>query len=301
VRIGVFAPWFLLACGSVGSNPDVQPDAAGDGPPTTDAPPEARCNPAAPFQTPTLVPAINTSFDETGLSLTRDELLAFVGRTIQGSDQLLRVATRTSLDGDFSAATADPMLAALNQETGSEYGATTSADGLLLYFHRQAGSVIGIELATRTDPRKPFDASVRVSVDGSGLVDALTPHLSMDGQTLYWLDFAKFRLHQARRGRQPASFAGAREASSIDNVYNPVMSADETTLYWSNGMGDDVLVSTRADRNGTFGAGAPLDGVNSAADDWPVFLTEDGCTLYLASARPGGLGGTDIWVARRGR
>jgi hypothetical protein len=39
---------------------------------------------------------------------------------------------------------------------------------------------------------------------------------------------------------------------------------------------------------------------NSAADDWPVFLTADGCLLYLASSRPGGLGGMDIWVAQRG-
>lgn len=300
VRIAAFAPWFLLACGSVSSNPDVPPDGGDDAPPTTDAPPGGRCNPAAPFQAPTLVTAINTAFDETGLSLTRDELLAFVGRTIQGSDQLLRMATRTSAGGDFSAATTDPMLAALNQEPGSEYGATTSADGLLLYFHRQAASVIGIEVATRTDARQPFAASQGVSVDGSALVDALTPHLSTDGQTLYWLDIATFRLHQARRGRLPSSFIGARDASSIDNVYNPVLSADETTLYWSNGMGDDILFSTRADRNGTFGAGAPLDGVNSAADDWPVFVTDDGCALYLASSRPGGLGGTDIWVARRG-
>jgi hypothetical protein len=300
VRIGAFALWFLVACGSVGPEANAPLDGGSDGPPTTDAQPGGRCDPAAPFQAPTLVPGINTSFDETGLSLTRDELVAFVGRTIQGSDQLLRVATRASISGDFSPATTDPMLAALNKEAGSEYGATTSADGLLLYFRRQAASVIGIELATRPDPRQPFAASQPVSVDRSTLVDALTPHLSTDGQTLYWLDFAVFRLHQAQRNNQPSSFAGARDASSIDNVYNPVLSADETTLYWSNGMGDDILVSTRADRGGTFGTGAPLDGVNSADDDWPVFLTEDGCTLYLASSRPGGLGGMDIWVARRG-
>jgi hypothetical protein len=300
LRIGAFALWFLFACGSVGSGPDASPG-GDDGPPlTTDAPPDARCNPAAPFQAPTLVPAINTSFDETGLSLTRDELVAFVGRTIQGSDQLLRVATRGSIGADFSAATADAMLAAINNETGSEYGATTSADGFLLYFHRQATSVIGIEMAMRGDVTQPFAASQGVSVDRSTLVDALTPHLSKDGQTLYWLDFTRFGLHQAQRNSQPSSFTNARPASSIDNVYNPVVSTDETALYWSNGMGDDVLVSTRRDRSGTFGAGTPLDGVNSAADDWPVFLTEDGCLLYLASSRPGGLGGMDIWVARRG-
>jgi len=80
----------------------------------------------------------------------------------------------------------------------------------------------------------------------------------------------------------------------------PVPLPDELTLYSSNGFGNDVLVATRTDTNARFGAGAPLDGVNSAANEWPLFLSSDQCSLYLASARPGGLGGMDIWVARRG-
>ena len=78
-----------------------------------------------------------------------------------------------------------------------------------------------------------------------------------------------------------------------------MLSGDELTLYSSNGFGDDVLVATRADANSSFGPGAPLDGVNSAANDWPLFVSGDQCSLYLASSRPGGLGGMDIWVSRR--
>jgi hypothetical protein len=306
-----FGSWILgscvlLGCGGVGSDPDAPPgagadgEAGADGPaPRVDAASSGRCDPAAPFGAPVHVPGINSSFDETGLSLTSDERIAFVSRTIQSTSQVIRMATRSSIDDDFSAATTDPLLAAINDEAGSEYGASTSGDGLLLYFHRQDSTGIGLEVAARAEVTQPFGLSRSVFVDGT-VIAALTPHLSADGQTLYWLDFAVFRLHQAQRGSQQWSFTGGRDASSIDNVYNPVLSADQLTLYWSNGFGDDVLISTRADTSGTFGPGAPLDGVNSAADDWPAFLTEDGCLLYLASARPGGVGGMDLWVARRG-
>ena len=302
----MLASCFVTGCGGVLSDPDAPPGGGGDGPGGADGPglrvdgaPAGRCDPAAPFGAPVHVAAINSAFDEVGLSLTRDERIAFVTRTIQTSSQVIRMATRDSIDDDFSAAISSPLLAAINDEAGDEYGGSTSGDGLLLYFHRQDASTIRLEVAARADVTLPFGMSRSVSIDGT-VVTALTPHLSMDGQTLYWLDFAVFRLHQAQRGSQHYTFTGGRDASSIDNVYNPVLSADELSLYWSNGMGDDVLISTRASASGTFGPGAPVDGVNSAADDWPVFLTEDGCLLYLASARAGGLGGMDLWVAQRG-
>jgi hypothetical protein len=295
----------VVGCGSVGSDPDAPPGGDGDGPIGGDGPlrgdaSAGRCDPAAAFGTPVHVPGINSAFDESGLSLTGDELTAFVTRTIQGSTQVLRMATRASIEDELSAADTDPVLAAINDEVGDEYGASTSRDGLLLYFHRQDASTIGVEVSGRGSATQAFGVSRTLTADGSLLVNALTPHLSVDGQTLYWLDIARFRLHQAQRGSQHWSFSGTRDASSLDNIYTPVLSADELTLYSSNGTGDDVLISTRADRNGTFGGGVPLAGVNSAADDWPVFLTDDGCLLYLASARPGGLGGTDLWVAQRG-
>src|SRR5207245_5255159 len=39
--------------------------------------------------------------------------------------------------------------------------------------------------------------------------------------------------------------------------------------------------------------------VNSSAGDNNPTLSSDGLSLYFASDRPGGLGNTDIWVARR--
>jgi hypothetical protein len=293
----------LIACGSVSSNPDAPP--GGDGPtggdgPMPDAPASARCNPTADFGSPVLVPGINTSFDETGLSLTADERIAFVGRTNTSGPQTLKVATRASIDDDFGPATEDPRLAAINDVAGDEYNATVSGDGLILYFHRQSpAGGIGVLVSTRNAANGNFGNPRAVSVDGTTLSSALSPTLSADAQTLYWLDFSVFRLHSATRGSNEASFTDGRDASSIDNVYNVALSRDELTMYSSNGIGTDILSATRGDTSGSFGTGVPVNNVNSAQTDFPVYITRDNCILYFASTRPGGLGGTDIWMATR--
>src|SRR5262249_55427791 len=40
-------------------------------------------------------------------------------------------------------------------------------------------------------------------------------------------------------------------------------------------------------------------GFNTASLDGCPFISRDGKTFYLASTRPGGLGGIDIWVSKR--
>ena len=40
-------------------------------------------------------------------------------------------------------------------------------------------------------------------------------------------------------------------------------------------------------------------GINSAAIDAVPSVSADGLSLFLASMRPGGLGGFDLWVATR--
>jgi len=139
-----------------------------------------------------------------------------------------------------------------------------------------------------------------VTVDGSGLVNALSPAISADGQTLYWLDFNDFgKVFAATRSSGSTGFVNKRAASTIAIGRSPVLSADELTLFYADGNGTDVLESTRANKTEMFGTGVPVDNVNSTANDIPVALSYDGCVLYLSSNRPRGLGGYDIWEARR--
>lgn len=48
-----------------------------------------------------------------------------------------------------------------------------------------------------------------------------------------------------------------------------------------------------------FSTPAPLGGINSTVDDSYPWLSADGLALYFASYRPGGLGGSDLWLATR--
>jgi hypothetical protein len=296
----------LAACGSVPSdNPDapVTPGAdadpnAPDAAPGPDAAPP-RCSPTAPFGTPTLVPNLNTPFDEVALALADDERTLFMSRVNTGDPAAIMTAERASTDVAFGAPGTTGM-AAVNGVTGSEYAPTLTASGLELYFHRQDTAGIGPRVSVRGEPGGPPPTDVAVTREGEPLLDGLSPVISADGQTLYWLDFSNFTLRGAPRTGGPEAFGGDdRESTFAMNA--AVLSADELTLYYQlSSTEDDIRVTTRTATTGVFGPGVAVDNVNSPDDDAPVYLTEDGCVLYLRSDRAGGLGGFDIWEARRG-
>ncbi len=284
------------------ATPDAAPiDAAADvrtDPDAADAAPAARCDPAKDFTTPTLMPNLNTSFDEASFTMTRDELRGFLHRENVGAASPNILATRRATASSPFSVTDEVGLGVVNTAV-AEYSPATTGDGLVLYFHRQAVN-IGVHYATRTSIGDAFLGSGAVTVGGSALQDALVPRISADGQTLYWLDFAEFKLHSASRLATPGNFGQVKDASN-EPKYEPVLSADELTLYHSNGTQDDIFVSTRATKAGRFGAGSVVASLSSPEKDAPLFLSHDGCEMVLKSTRPGGLGGFDLWVARRAK
>lgn len=263
-----------------------------------DTGPGRRCDPSKTFDAPTFMATVSSAFDDASFSMTRDELTAFMHRENTGAPNTSLLQTTRARVADAFAAPTETNLGVVNTPPGSEYSPTVSPDGLVLYFHRQTPGGIGVFVATRVAAGAPFTNQTGVTVGGTALSDALSPHLSADGQTLYWLDFQTFKLHQAARGATPSVFNAGREVTAAD-VYSPVLSADELTLYYSNGMSDDVLRATRASKAASFGAGVRVDALSSNAKDAPLFLTGDGCVMILKSTRPGGSGGTDLWMAQR--
>jgi hypothetical protein len=76
------------------------------------------------------------------------------------------------------------------------------------------------------------------------------------------------------------------------------------TLYFNSnrpgGLGSHDIYSSTQQSDGTFSTPALEAGLSSSsADLWPV-VTPDGLEFFLTSNRPGGMGGTDIWVSSRG-
>ena len=268
----------------------IAPDGAIDA--STDAAP-ARCDSSAPFHEPSHEAPLSSSIEDEVVALTSNELVVFLQRQ---TPHALLLGSRFELHESFVLASSSPELDAIRNADGTEYHPAISADGLALYFHRSTQTSAAIHVATRAQSHHVFTEGQPVTVDGSSLA-MIFPQLSYDGQTLYWFDYGDRKVYSA--SRFAANNFKSRKATTDFQVYRYVVSADELTLYYSDSQNNDIFRTTRASKDVPFSVGAPLGGVNSSANDAPLAISKDDCELYLQSSRPGGLGGLDIYIARR--
>src|SRR5262249_20059293 len=82
------------------------------------------------------------------------------------------------------------------------------------------------------------------------------------------------------------------------------VSPDELTLVFSSARaggagGADLWQAERTSRTGVFSAPVPLPGVNTSANEGRAALSSDRLSVIFTSDRPGGLGGSDLWMATR--
>jgi hypothetical protein len=266
------------------SAPDVAVDAALDAP-------SRRCNPTAPFGTPTRLANVNSALEELDMVLTGDELTAFFVRS-NGSELNLQTSSRPSAEDSFPTPTVSVSIVAID----TAYDATrlsVTSDGLALYFRAGNGDVF---VASRQNTSAAFTSASRAYANGMAIY-AHVPKISADSMTLY-LSGPSQQLRAATRAGAHDSFIDQRFASTHE-MTDFAISADELTLYYSNFPYPDVFVSTRASKNVPFGVGVPVSNVSTSDSDVPLDVTADGCLLYLRSNRPGSHGANDFWVTRR--
>lgn len=81
---------------------------------------------------------------------------------------------------------------------------------------------------------------------------------------------------------------------------NLALSADGKTLYiLKDEGGGDIYYSTLSP-SGKWGPPVPLPGIiNSSFEEKSITISKDGKTLYFSSNRPGGFGGTDLYMATK--
>jgi outer membrane protein OmpA-like peptidoglycan-associated protein len=82
---------------------------------------------------------------------------------------------------------------------------------------------------------------------------------------------------------------------------SPFIAKDDLTLYFSSdghlGMGGNDLFMTRKQLNGKWSKAENLGyPVNSFKDERCLAVAADGINAYIATERPGGFGGLDIWA-----
>ncbi|HWU90205.1 MAG TPA: hypothetical protein VN253_23235 [Kofleriaceae bacterium] len=302
--IGSLAPG--IGCGGVKGQapPDAVADSTTDAPP--DAAPPARCDPAKPFGTPTLIPNINSSARDQGAELIDDLTIIFGSDRPPGTG--LYTATRTSPTSPFSTPTP---LTAINA-TGVVTGPTLTADGLTMYYALATGQDMGdIYVTHRNSKGDLFAPGTPVTGLNSSTAD-LDPFISADGSTLYF-DSARATgtaLHLYFAVRQAnGSFTAPQPLTALNTNFvdgHPVLSRDGLTLYWSSTRTDggaqgvtDLWMASRSSTAGDFGAPVRVPELSSSSGESPSWISPDHCMVLLQSDRLGGLGAQDIYQAVR--
>ena len=226
----------------------------------------------------------------------------------------------------------DP-LESLGQAAGDS-GPTVAPDGSELYFSRvRPGAKSDLFVARRTIDgwTKPEPVAAL-----STPADEIGPALAPDGAALYFASnrpggCGGFDLYVTRRGESGAWSAPANlgpAVNSPDDECDPALAPDGRRLLFASNRrapdrrGPEPLAVQAPDPGAANPRGAKTYGlyaldlgrpgaadefsgvvrrlatVSSEADDLRPAISPDGRWLYLASNRPGGLGGYDIWRAR---
>ena len=290
---------------------EVQADTGGDAN-RSDVPgdtgPTAACNPTSPFGAPALVPGLNSSSREDGLSFTGDLTIAFFSsfRGGTGAVDHIYTAARSAPDQTFGT----PILVtSVMGASGLDFAPRITPDGLRLYFASSRSGASHIYLATRTSLVTDFTASAMVAVVNSAAAD-YDEYITTDEQTMV---FASTRtgglggpdLYVSQR--TAGSFGAPTpltEVSSTTAEFLPALSDDRLTIYFGSDRanvaakgGTEIWVARRATATTPFAAPQLVAELNTALEDFPVWLSPDSCTLYFSS---GPAAAMDLFVATRG-
>ncbi len=240
-----------------------------------------RCDPTKPFGPPSIVPNINTGYDEISFVLSANELSGYVLRDNPGDLLTITSTSRGSLDDDFPIDTTDSALANVGGRIGSPWLARSDH----LFFELFNGR---LNVSERPTTAEPF--GTRKLLDIAGVANDGSLHLvGTDADALNLYFYGVDGILQTA----PNSFAAYEfdtpVAISSMAIGAGVLSHDRKALYYqrSNDGSGDVYLATRTSTSATFDPGTLL----FAAAGWPAFVTKDGCELYF--------GGGDIRVARR--
>ena len=257
------------------------------------------CDPTAPFGAPVPVVGVNTGGYEGDATLSADELEIYFDVFSSDVFSELRVARRATKTDPFGAASP------VGIGGTTAYSPMLSSDDVTLFYADGSGTP-ELRRAERPSRRAAFGSPT--AVDGIG-VHPDGAYLSNDRTTLWMIvRDANGKLDIYQSTASPAGVFGAavnvKELNTPATETGPVPTADGLVLYFGSSRDDpaathlDVWMATRPTKDAPFGTPTKLDALNTAEDDWPTWLSPDGCRLYLSTNRSGSY---DVYVAQRTR
>lgn len=203
--------------------------------------------------------------------------------------------------------------------TLAEVGAFISRDGLSLYFGRidhpddfGGNDIVVSRRATVGDPwGPPQNLGPAINTE----FDEQAPSLSLDGHRLFFNSnrpdgFGGQDLYVSRRRNSRDDFDWGPTVNLGDGVNTPANEAQPahfeddatgtvTLFFTSNRVGTDDIYASTLLPDETFGPPLRIEELSSPQIDRQPAIRRDGLEMFLASNRPGTVGGLDLWVSTR--
>jgi hypothetical protein len=268
----------------------------------------SRCDSLGVFAAPTLVPGLNNGTYRQGRArLSSDERTVILARAAAGDGSSgldIVVAQRQDTAQPFGS----PEPVANVNGPADEVSASMTSDGLTLYVESNVSDGYRIYVARRLAPTAMFSTPAILKVVDSSSVSEGGPYVVPNGAVY----FQAYNAPKADLYRGVVGAAGLEAVpmtvlnTPVDDAF-PVVSLDELTIYFSSTRadgalgGEDIWMATRGTREEEFSAPHNLTVLNTAFDERPTWISDDGCRLYFD--RGGSAGGpmTAIYVAERTR
>jgi len=290
----------------------------GDGS-TSDSGAVPRCDPTKPFEGADVVKGLSTPGDDLHVWVSSNELTAYVASGPLFSGTTIKKSVRNSINEDFPAPQVAPELNLVNDGGSYWVSPSLTADLNTIYVEHvgQSPQFLVFSRKSNADPfgspeqpqtrghefygKDPFivpssRSMLMVSPDAPSQVDEYghdTKAIYGDGGV------GDFETAASTRTEALVSDAGA---------YKPIIDEKGLILLFASDkkpatkQARDIWISTRAGDQGSFGAPVRLSNtVNGTSDDLPGSVSGDHCVLYFTSNRPGGFGGYDVYLAKRGK
>lgn len=248
--------------------------------------------------------------------------IAVLSWGIFDASALLLFADDDDDDDQFSEWSAPVNLGPVVNTASFDVGASISKDGLSLYFgSARPGGFGGLDIyvSQRTRLDAPWGPPRNLGAVINTRFNDQAPSVSVDRHRLYFQSdrpggFGGSDLYVSRRHnkrddfawRPPENLGGG--VNTFANEAQPSAPFEDdntgtTTLYFTSdqpgGMGGDDIYASTLQPDETFGPALLVEELSTPFQDRQPGIRRDGLEMFLTSDRPGTLGSTDLWAARR--
>jgi hypothetical protein len=289
------------------------PDAPVDAGVTDDATPDvdagsAPCDATAPWGSITPIVTRSDLYGNGVATLEEDERTIYFDALVAGPRATIFTGQRANIGEPF---TAVGELANVPITTNDTYTPGLSPDGRTLFFtSNRVTGLYRLWLSTRVSPTGAFGIASPVTAIGFG------SGTSPDDEPFAIADelwFVSTRTGNAEIFKAPILDGGAvgsaaivaeLESPALD--VRPVLTRDGLTIFFGSTRGAgatlDVWTASRKSKSDAFAGATAVTELNTPQRDVPVWISADGCRLYLSSDRPPSTPGVvHVYVASRPR